>query len=172
VPERRTSARKKNKRNVLGPRPRIAPERLDYDDAMNANTTNLLASVISGVLGGSLAGVFLAARIAEHTEAGRRRYQARANLLCELATYRATITVRRHAREVHPVEYLRPEKIEKLTEKLAGELPLGPQHRVGLAIAGFAGDPPGGLICGQLPDVALATRALFRSGLRMVSPRA
>jgi hypothetical protein len=50
---------------------------------MNANTTNLVASVISGDLGGSLAGVFVAARIAERAEAARRRYQARASLLCE-----------------------------------------------------------------------------------------
>jgi hypothetical protein len=90
---------------------------------MNANTTNLLASVISGVLGGSLAGVFVAGRIAERTEAGRRRYQAKANLLCEMATYRHIITVRRKAHEVHPSEYLGPEKIEELTERLAGELP-------------------------------------------------
>ena len=90
---------------------------------MNVNTTNLLASAISGVLGGSLAGVFVAARIAERTEAGRRRYQARVNLLCELATYRHTVTVRRQARQVHPYEYLTPEKIEELTQRLARELP-------------------------------------------------
>lgn len=109
---------------------------------MNANTTNLLASVISGVLGGSLAGVFVAARIAERTEAGRNRYRASAALLCELATYRHTITVRRQAGEVHWTDFLTPDKIEELTQRLAHPLPyLRPlkRHRIRRLLVRLAG---------------------------------